>query len=151
MTPDYITTVARHASEIWNALCLSCVSKGLIGGVIAFFLYLVGANNIIILQALLVLIAIDFVTAIGGAYTLGVPIESRRALKSATKVIVYTMFVSAGHLTSIILLNTIWIEVAVISFLALTELVSIMENIGKMGYTVPQTLLNRLKDLRDKK
>lgn len=151
MNPDYITTVARHVGEIWTSLCISCTTKVLTGGIVASLLYLVGANNIAILQALLVLIAIDFVTAIGGAYTQGVPIESRRALKGATKVIVYATFVSAGHLTSLILLNTIWIEVAVMSFLALTELVSIMENIGKMGYTVPQTLLNRIKELRDNK
>ena len=113
--------------------------------------YLLGANNHEMLVALISLLAIDFITAMGGAYHTGEPIESRKALKSASKLTVYMLFIAAGHLTSVIVLDVTFTENAVISFLALTELVSIMENIGKMGYMVPQKLLNRLQDLRNAK
>lgn len=148
--PDYIHTVTVHLSEIWRSICALCIGKTAVGIVLATLGFLLGADNNSVLLALLVLTAVDFITAISAAKYNGTPIESRRALKSATKVVVYGLFITAGHQTSQIV-GTDWIEAAVISFLALTELVSIMENIGKMGFMVPMTLLNRVKELRDNK
>lgn len=147
----YKDIIFSHIETIWTSICSLCVAKGFIGALVAFFWYLIGINNETALGALLSLMAIDFVTALSAASYMGVPIESRRALKSATKVIIYALFISAGHLSGVAILGTNWIETAVISFLALTELVSIMENIGKMGYMVPQRLLNSITALRNEK
>jgi phage-related holin len=37
------------------------------------------------------------------------------------------------------------------TFIAVTELVSILENVGDLGYIIPKKLLGRLKDFRDAK
>lgn len=101
------------------------------------------------LKGLLVLIVIDFVTGILSAQKKGEVIKSRTAVRSAFKVVVYAMLVSAGHITEQITPIATYIEEAVITFLALTELISVIENVGKMGYAIPKKLLTRLQRLRD--
>lgn len=112
--------------------------------------FLIGRENHTSMTMLIVLIAFDMVTAIIAEYKCGRPIESRKALKTATKIVVYGLMVSAAHLTEQIVPGTTFIDSAVISFLAVTELISILENAGKSGYAIPKKLLNRLDDLRDK-
>lgn len=111
------------------------------------FLFGVGSEKIML--ALLVLVAMDFITGVASAKKAGVPIQSRRAVKSAYKVAIYGLLVSAGHLTEGIVPLTTYIEEAVTTFLALTELISIIENAGKMGFAVPAKLLNQLQEWRD--
>jgi len=113
------------------------------------FAFLFGVGNEKIVYGLLVLIVIDFVTGVGAAKRLGHPIQSRSAVKSAYKVAVYGLLMSAGHITEAIMPGMTYIEQAVTSFLALTELISIIENAGKMGFAVPQRLLNQLQVWRD--
>lgn len=110
--------------------------------------YLIGPENSASVTALMVLVAFDFVSAIMACYRTGDPIESRRAMKTAAKIAVYGMFVSAAHLTEGIVAGSTMMDDMAVSFLAITELISIMENFGKMGYTMPQKILNKLKDLR---
>lgn len=102
-----------------------------------------------IMLALTCLIIMDFVTGILSAKKIGEPIQSRNAVKSAYKLAVYGLLVSAGHLTEVIVPGTTYIEEAVMTFLALTELISLIENVGKMGYAVPQKLLNQLHRWRE--
>ncbi len=111
--------------------------------------FLFGADSYQIMLALLVLTGIDFVTGVSSAKVIGEPIKSRRAVRSAFKVAVYGLLVSAGHLTESIVPGNFFIEEVVMTFLALTELISIIENIGKMGFAIPQKLLNQLQIWRD--
>lgn len=103
------------------------------------------------LVALFTLIIFDSISGISAAYRTGVQIESVKILRTVIKICIYFLFVSAGHLCDMVTQNILPIENTIIAFLAVTELVSIMENIGKMGYVVPQTLLNKLKEIRDSK
>ncbi len=138
------------------------VTKGVFTGIQDFFvvkllptilvpLYgmLFGFETENILQALLFLVVIDFITGIVSAHVSGEPIKSRSAVRSAFKIAVYGLLVSAGHLTEQITPGGTFIEEAVTTFLALTELISIVENVGKMGFAIPRKLLNQLHKLRD--
>ncbi len=147
----YYELLTAHVSPTWDSVCLLCGMKAMIAIFTGAAAFLLGSINHELLVALSALVAIDFITGIGQSYHNGEIIQSRKALKSASKLVIYMLFISAGHLTSFIVLDSDFVENVIISFLALTELVSIMENIGKMGYTVPLTLLNRLKDLRNLK
>jgi len=102
-----------------------------------------------ILQALLILVIMDFVTGIASAYYKHEPINSGVAVRTAVKITVYGLLVAAGHLTEEITPGNTFIEEAVTTFLALTELISIIENIGKMGFAIPKKLLNQLHKFRD--
>ncbi len=117
--------------------------------IIPAFSFLFGVGNEKIMLALLVLVVMDFITGIASAKKAGVPIESRRAVKSAYKVAIYGLLVSAGHLTDGVVPFTAYIVEAITTFLALTELISIIENVGKMGFAVPAQLLNQLQKWRD--
>lgn len=117
--------------------------------IIPVFSILFGVENDNILRALLLLIGIDFFTGIMAARRAGEVIKSKSAVRSAFKVAVYGLLISAGHLTEQITPLNTFIEEAVISFLAITELISIIENVGKMGYAIPKKLLQKLQKLRD--
>ncbi len=117
----------------------------ILGGFAFFF----GASNGSILLMLVSLIAFDLVMGIGAAYAVGQPIESRRALKTATKLAVYLLLISAAYLCESIVPGTTLMDEAMVSFLALTEFISIMENAGRMGFSVPQKLLNQLVGLKN--
>jgi phage-related holin len=110
---------------------------------------LFGFDTAKILQALLILVVMDFITGIVSAHAAGEVIKSRSAVRSAFKIAVYGLLVSAGHLTEQITPASTYIEEAVTTFLALTELISIIENVGKMGFAIPKKLLNQLHKFRD--
>lgn len=114
-------------------------------------IYLVGADQLSAINMLLLLIVIDFITGLSSSKVKGEVITSKKASRTAIKFVVYLMLVSSAHLAEVILPGDSFFETVVISFLALTEFISILENIGKMGYAVPLKLLNKLQELRDSK
>lgn len=116
---------------------------------IAIAAYLVGPEHFQLINALMLLVVFDFITGISSAKTKGDEITSRGALRSAIKVVVYSLLVSASHLAETVLPGDTFFEHVTVSFLVITEFISILENIGKMGYAVPMKLLNKLEELRD--
>ena len=113
--------------------------------------YLVGAEHIDAMNALMLLVVIDFITGLSSAKSTGEIITSKKSMRSAIKVVVYSLLVTSAHLAENVLPGDSFFENIVISFLALTEFISILENIGRMGYAVPLKLLNKLQELRDQK
>lgn len=102
------------------------------------------------MMAILMLIVFDFSSAIICSKKCNIPIQSRLALRSAIKIAVYFLLVSAGRMAELSTSSVLsFLDEAVIAFLGLTELISIMENIGKMGYAIPMKLLNQLETFRD--
>ena len=112
--------------------------------------YIFGKENHQEILMLSILIIIDLFTAIFAEYKSKNPIESRKILKTATKFVIYYLMIAGSHLTEAILPGSTFIDNAVICFLATTELISILENIGKSGYAIPQKLLNKLDELKYK-
>lgn len=116
---------------------------------IAAYSFFFGIDLSMVMFSLTMLMAFDFITGIISAYTSGEVIESRRAFRTALKFGIYCILVSAAHLTDMSVFGDLRLEEGVIAFLAVTELVSILENAGKMGYVIPRKLLNMLSELRD--
>ena len=104
------------------------------------------------LLAVLVLMIFDFATGLIAAKIKGEEIKSAKIFRSALKTLIYFVFIAAAHITEIAFpLIASYSDETIIAFLALTELVSIAENIGKMGFPTPQRWLNKLENLRDQK
>ena len=104
-----------------------------------------------LMVAIIVLVTFDLLTALLAAKKNEDVIESRRVLCTAFKMSIYGILVSSAHLTEeIIGLTDYWVglERAVIAYLAATEMISIIENVGKMGFAVPLRLLNQLEKFR---
>lgn len=100
--------------------------------------------------AVIVLIMIDFVTGISAAKYTGEEIKSAKVFRSAVKVVIYLTLISSAHLLEVASIIT-FADDTVIAFLAATELISLIENIGKMGFAVPRQMLNKLQKYRDSK
>lgn len=118
---------------------------------IPIFGVLFGFENNLILRAILLLVIIEFVLGMALAFRAAEPTKRKaeRASKSAFKLAIYGLLISAGHLTEQITPGTTFIEEAITTFLGLTELILILESTGKLGFAVPQQLLVRIQSWRD--
>lgn len=100
--------------------------------------------------AILVLIIIDFMTAIMAVMKTGEEIKSRKILYSAFKTSIYFMLIAAAYVAEQAIPIGI-IDETVMAFLAATELISVLENVSKAGYAIPRVLLQTLKEFSNKK
>ena len=137
---------------MYSSASLYLSTKGLLSIFVIVGAVLFGTENYHILGLLGILVVIDMITGVMASIKLGHSISSRRILKTATKVTVYLLFFSAAHLTGSIVppMEAIIVN-GVISFLAITEFISVIENIAKMGYSIPRRLLNQLSDFENSK
>ena len=103
------------------------------------------------LIALFFLIMADFVFGLAASFRTGVEIKSAKILRSALKIVIYFAMVSVGFLAETAGLGFLPIDETIIGFLAVTELISILENVANMGYGIPLRLLNKLKKYKDTK
>lgn len=100
--------------------------------------------------ALMMLMFFDTVLGIGATLYEGKAITSRKFSRVLHKGIVYLSSISAGYFLD----QTIPFAMAqssMIGFVAVTEFISILENMGRMGFQTPKKLLNQLKDFQSKK
>ena len=103
------------------------------------------------LLALLILIIVDFVTAISAAYKNHTPIKSAKVFTTAVKILIYYTLIACGHLVEKAVPLFGFMDETILAFLAVTEMISVLENCGKMGYAIPKKLLRQLEEFRDDK
>jgi|SRR3972149_8504349 len=123
--------------------------------VISFFLpifgFLFNVDNTKLMIALLLLVVMDFITGVISAYKNKEVITSQKCFHTPLKIFIYGILVSGGHLVEIATgITFLSIDELIISYLALTEFISLLENADKMGYQTPKTLLNKLRDIKKK-
>jgi phage-related holin len=111
--------------------------------------FLFGIEHNAALSSLLFLIFVDTFTGVTGAKLAGEKITSRRFFTVVLKIVVYYLLIAAAFNTEKAIPGVMFIDDAVLAFIALTELISILENVAKMGFIIPNKLLNRLQELRD--
>lgn len=150
MMNQYIITTYHTISEVCSITVAKCV------GVIIFLLTRVAFGDVdaAVLFGVGALTVMDFITAIMREYKLKRAIESRKIVKTAVKLFIYGLMISASYITEVVIgikAFSVPITEIMATFIAVTELVSILENVGDMGYVVPKKLLGRLKDFRDTK
>ena len=150
MESTYIGLLWSQIGSLYASASLYLTTKGFLSLLAIVGSVLFGVQNYELLGLLGILVVIDMVTGIMASVKLGHPISSRRILKTATKSVVYLMLFSAAYLTgSIVPPIEGFVVNGVISFLAITEFISVMENIAKMGYAIPRKLLNQLNDFEE--
>lgn len=95
--------------------------------------------------ALFMLVIMDFGLGTAAARHTGDKIRSAKLVRTAIKLVVYFTLVSAARITE----HTIpfdFLDTTVIGFLAATELLSVLENTGRLGFAVPKKLIKILGD-----
>lgn len=102
------------------------------------------------LLALFMLMLADCLSAIWAAYKTGDTIKSAKIFRTPVKIVIYFGLVYFAHITEYGLPAMLGIlDETVIAFCVVTELISIMENVNKLGYSVPTKLLSKLINVRD--
>lgn len=97
------------------------------------------------------LVAIDTILGIWNAHKRN-EISSRDFSQLLTKAIIYMLLLAASHQASSYKIdgvsNTIlsWVDGALYAGIVVRELISILENCGKLGFIVPAWILAKLKD-----
>jgi toxin secretion/phage lysis holin len=144
---EHVEYSIKICQELFSNLWLKCI------GASSYFIFsfFFDEGRIIALFALLFLTIFDFLTGFIGAKMSGVEITSSKVFRTSIKILLYFMMVSAGHIIGTIIGFDFKLDDILLVFLAVTEFISILENIGKMGFSVPQNLLNKLKDLKESK
>lgn len=140
-----------YLREIFGSICDDMAAKCIFALGYVPFAFLFDLKQHTALTALLMLIIFDMITGIAAARYAKEEIKSSKVLRTVLKICFYYLFISAGHFAEASIGLNIFIDETITAVLALTELISIMENVGKMGYAVPQKLLNKLHQLRDDK
>jgi toxin secretion/phage lysis holin len=102
------------------------------------------AANVAAMKALFALIIMDTLTGILAAFRRREPIQSYKILRTAIKIAVYFLLVSAGFLAERTLPIKV-IDETIIGALAVTELFSILENCARAGYSVAWMLMRKLR------
>lgn len=100
------------------------------------------------MTAVFVLILIDFVTGVSAAKHIDEQIKSAKIFRSGVKVLTYFGMISAGYLLETSIGYNMGADEILIAFLAATEFISIMENMGKLGFQTPKKLLNVVEDIQ---
>ena len=102
------------------------------------------------ITAVLMLMIFDTILGVMAVYAEGKAITSRKFSRVVQKGAVYFMAISAGYFAD----QTIgWqvIQATMIAFIGVTEFISILENMGRLGYATPKKLLNQLQDFQSQK
>jgi phage-related holin len=112
-------------------------------GISLFFLhFFFDSLNTSATIAVFALIFMDSITGVMAAFRTGTAIESHKLLRTAIKIAVYSLMISAGFLSEKAI-PIHGIDETIIAALAVTELFSILENTARAGYTVAARLLDR--------
>jgi len=115
-------------------------------GAITGFLY-GGWNGM--MTALLVLVVIDFLSGFAAAWING-ELRSMKGYIGIAKKVGIFMFVTVAHVIDGVLGENHYLRDAVIFFYIANELLSIIENAGKMGVPLPPVLSNAVLVLQEK-
>lgn len=141
------TLVVEQCVSVFDRLCNYPWFKALFVILATLGSFLYDPELSMEMYALLSIIIIDMFTALIACYQKDIPVESRKMFKTAVKIVVYFMLVSAGHLVEYVI-PVPKIDDAVIAFLGVTELISVLENFSRAGYQVPKQLLSQLKKFK---
>lgn len=118
--------------------------------VVLTFVFFFGDFHTQGIVAVLMLMTFDTILGVMATYYEGEAITSRKFSRVVQKGTVYLIAISAGFFAD----QTIgWqvIQATMIGFIGVTEFISILENMGRMGFQTPKKLLNQLENFKSEK
>lgn len=136
--------IISYTTETCSALMSGFLAKclGAVGILVLQFSF--GTIGFQIILAVILLIIIDTITGIVGAYKQKDPISSKRFFDSVIKLIFFPMIIAAASITQTAIgTEILFLPQIVAGYLAMHEFLSTVENFGKIGYKIPQKVLNR--------
>jgi len=122
----------------------------LLAAIVLFLSFLFGDLYNQAILAVLMLLLFDTILGVHSAWIEGSAITSRKFSRVVWKGFVYMISISAAFFLDQTLPFVI-AQTTMIAFVATTEFISILENMGRLGYATPKKLLNQLKDFKSQK
>lgn len=104
----------------------------------------------ILLQVLLALIGLDYLTGVLASFITGKTLSSRVGLQGIAKKVMLLMLVALSNFTDMLLNTPGSMRALVVGFLIANESISILENCKKSGLPIPLKLTKTLEGLKDK-
>ncbi|CAM3301511.1 MULTISPECIES: phage holin family protein [Paenibacillus] len=101
------------------------------------------------MNALLVFVIIDYLTGWAAAWMRG-ELRSMKGYVGIAKKVGIFLLVTVAHLIDSVLGDMHYLRDAVVFFYIVNELLSIIENYGKMGFKVPDALVKAVAVLQEK-
>lgn len=149
-----IDHVIQYTQETCVALATGFFAKclGAVGILLLQFSF--GTIGFKIITAVILLIIIDTITGLVGAYKSKEEITSKRFFDIVIKLVFFPMIIGAASIAQTAIGTEILaLPQLVAGFLAVHEFLSVIENFGKIGYIIPQKILNKeiLTNLINKK
>ena len=103
------------------------------------------------LIALMVLLWADSLSAMFVAYKTGVTISSAKFFRTPIKIAIYYGLIYFMHITEYGFPEPVrYLDDMMITFAVATEMLSILENVEKLGYPVPNKIIRVLINLKNK-
>jgi toxin secretion/phage lysis holin len=136
------------SKEIDEMERLDIVYKSILISIGAMFDYLFGEWNLL-LQILLASVVLDYLTGLLASGIEG-KLSSKVGFKGIVKKIMIFVLVAVGHLVDKAIGDGSMIRNAIIFFYLGNELLSIIENAGRTGLSVPEQIKNAVQVLKGK-
>ena len=144
---EFFHIVIHKVAVIFEPTLIKFVGGALLSLLFFFF----GELYTQALIAVLALMVIDTMLGVIASKYEGETITSRRFRHGfAAKAIIYFTAISAAYFADLTIPITV-IQTTMIAFVGISEFISILENMGRLGYNTPQKLLNQLRTYRDNK
>lgn len=142
----------KYAAGLFGKICKDVVVKCWISAIFIITHFFVDSVLAKAMFALFILILVDWATGMKAAQKTGDSIKSSKFFRTPIKIVIYFMLITCSRIAEYSLPDAVrYLDDTVIAFLTLTELISILENTGKLGYAIPQKLLAKLRNIRDEK
>lgn len=129
----YLVKKVLHAAEL----------KWLFSAALSVLTFFFDPVQQLALAALFVLIVMDFFLGVAASRYSKEVIRSAKIARTAIKFTVYFTLIAAARVTEHAL-PFLFLDETVTGFLAATELLSILENTGRLGFAVPSKLVELL-------
>jgi phage-related holin len=102
--------------------------------------------------AVFILIIVDWFTAMIAVYLSNQPVKSSKFFRTPIKLGIYFGLIYVTRISEFAIpVVDGFLDETMLAFVATTEMISVMENVHKMGYPVPNGLIKKLINIRDSK
>jgi len=127
-------------------------AKFLFSGLISVYAFLFNPLKEQLYLAVAMLIVFDFLTALLATTKTKEKITSAKSSRTILKMLVYGILVSSATMADRFIIDQgqIFADL-MLGFIAITEFISIIENVAKLGVATPVNLLKKLKKIRKEK
>lgn len=139
-----IDHIISYTGETCSALASGFFAKCLSAIGILLIQFSFGTIGFQIVAAVIMLIIIDTITGVIAAYKQKNVISSKRFFDSVVKLLLFPLIIAAASITQTGIGTTLlFLPQLVAGYLAMHEFLSIVENFGRIGYKIPQKVLNK--------